>query len=191
MAVEGSGDYRRCKSWLCPARLENRWIRRFHWCRQTRHPLAQYDRWGGGCLDHERIYDYRSMVPKRCLARLADSGDTGCERKRCKQHFLVERDYGPTSDLGIERINVCAWSPVRRCSAGLARPAVRPIGVGRPSKSPLHLKQARASPSGALTVNLLRNAKYACDDAKHSDKCITVPAQFDGDGLVRTSVSDN
>ena len=50
------------------SRLGNRWIRRFHRCRQARHPMAQYCRWLCRCLDHGRIYNCRSMVSGRRLA---------------------------------------------------------------------------------------------------------------------------
>jgi PAS domain S-box-containing protein len=42
-----------------------------------------------------------------------------------------------------------------------------------------------------ILVNLLRNAKYACDDAGHVDKRITVRTQSNDHGFAQISVSDN
>jgi PAS domain S-box len=41
-----------------------------------------------------------------------------------------------------------------------------------------------------ILINLLRNAKYACDDAGRSEKCITVRVET-AEGRVRIEVSDN
>jgi signal transduction histidine kinase len=41
-----------------------------------------------------------------------------------------------------------------------------------------------------ILVNLVRNAKYACDDSKRADKRLTV-RMANGDGRVRISVIDN
>ena len=42
-----------------------------------------------------------------------------------------------------------------------------------------------------ILVNLIRNAKYACDDAGHTEKCITLRTQFNGQDCARISVNDN
>jgi signal transduction histidine kinase len=39
-------------------------------------------------------------------------------------------------------------------------------------------------------MNLVRNAKYACDDGGRTDKCVTVRTH-NGNGFARISVSDN
>jgi signal transduction histidine kinase len=41
-----------------------------------------------------------------------------------------------------------------------------------------------------ILVNLIRNAKHACDDSKREDKRMTLRVA-DGDGLVKISVIDN
>ena len=41
-----------------------------------------------------------------------------------------------------------------------------------------------------ILVNLIRNAKYACDDGNGTDKRITVRTERDHDERVRISVSD-
>jgi PAS domain S-box-containing protein len=42
-----------------------------------------------------------------------------------------------------------------------------------------------------ILVNVVRNAKYACDEAGRGDKRITVRTHLNGDGIARISVSDN
>lgn len=42
-----------------------------------------------------------------------------------------------------------------------------------------------------ILVNLIRNAKYACDDTGRDDKIITLRTQLDGDDLAKISVCDN
>jgi hypothetical protein len=42
-----------------------------------------------------------------------------------------------------------------------------------------------------ILVNLIRNAKYACDDTGRVDKCITLRTQLNGHGCAKISVSDN
>jgi PAS domain S-box-containing protein len=42
-----------------------------------------------------------------------------------------------------------------------------------------------------ILVNLVRNAKYACDDGGTADKRVTVRTQLNGNGLARISVSDS
>jgi PAS domain S-box-containing protein len=42
-----------------------------------------------------------------------------------------------------------------------------------------------------ILVNLIRNAKYACDEAGHSEKRIDVRVHLNGDGFANISVSDN
>jgi PAS domain S-box-containing protein len=41
-----------------------------------------------------------------------------------------------------------------------------------------------------ILINLVRNAKYACDESERSDKCVTVRVS-DGNGRVKISVTDN
>jgi hypothetical protein len=107
------------ESRLCTPELANRWFWRFRREREARYPVAEHRRWLGRCLDHERVYNRCSMASRRCPARLANSGDTGCQWKRYQQHFLVKREHGPTSYLDIERINLCVWSPIRLCRSGM------------------------------------------------------------------------
>jgi PAS domain S-box-containing protein len=42
-----------------------------------------------------------------------------------------------------------------------------------------------------ILVNLIRNAKHACDDVSGSEKCITVSARLNGHGCAKISVRDN
>ena len=42
-----------------------------------------------------------------------------------------------------------------------------------------------------ILVNLVRNAKYACDDGGTADKRVTVRTQLNGNGLAKISVSDS
>jgi signal transduction histidine kinase len=41
-----------------------------------------------------------------------------------------------------------------------------------------------------ILINLLRNAKYACDESGRTDKCLTVRVR-NGDGTLKISVADN
>jgi signal transduction histidine kinase len=42
-----------------------------------------------------------------------------------------------------------------------------------------------------ILVNLIRNAKYACDESGRGEKCITLRTQLDSQGRAQVSVGDN
>jgi PAS domain S-box-containing protein len=77
---------------------------------------------------------------------------------------------------------------LRMNSAAFDRHGTRLVRNFDPSLPPVAVDRNKVL---LILVNLIRNAKYACDDTGRADKCITVRTHLNGDGLAKISVSDN
>jgi len=76
-----------------------------------------------------------------------------------------------------------------RMNAGaFARHGTQVVSELEPAIPPMALDRNKLL---LILVNLIRNAKYACDDGGTADKRVTVRTELNGDGLARISVSDS
>jgi PAS domain S-box-containing protein len=73
-------------------------------------------------------------------------------------------------------------------TAAFERHGTRVVREFDPSLPPLLVDRNKLL---LILVNLIRNAKHACDDSGGTDKCITLRTHLIGDGCAGISVSDN
>lgn len=73
-------------------------------------------------------------------------------------------------------------------AAACERHGTRMVRVFDPAVPPIPLDRNKVL---LILVNLIRNAKYACDESGRADKCITVRTELHGADRVAISVSDN
>jgi signal transduction histidine kinase len=104
-----------------------------------------------------------------------------------KEIVAMQQNYAPLGGVK-EMVNVAdlVENSLRLNEGALSRHEVEVIREFE-DVPPLNVEKHKIL---QILVNLLRNAKYACDDSERADKRLTVRVA-NGDGRVRISVMDN